>query len=168
MLPASGASLSGCWRLAAAVESGSEHPIGAAIVAAAHERGAGETGRQCVHRRRRARGAAQVNGGPVVVGRRKLVDEQHLFCLTTCCGGRGAGRARPHRVVFVGQDGQVVVLAVADTVKDDAADVVGRLHAMGLQVAMITGDNARTAAAIAAAVGIEKVLAEVLPQDEGS
>ncbi len=63
-----------------------------------------------------------------------------------------ASRSTSGSLIFsaTGQDGQVVdVLAVADTVKDDAADVVGRLHAMGLQVAMITGDNARTAAAIA-------------------
>ncbi|WP_264961148.1 HAD-IC family P-type ATPase, partial [Mycobacterium kiyosense] len=69
--------------------------------------------------------------------------------------------------VFVGRDDQVIgVLAVADTIKDDARDVVRQLHAMGLQVAMITGDNARTANAIANEVGIDRVLAEVLPEDK--
>ncbi len=58
------------------------------------------------------------------------------------------------------------VVAVADTLKDGASAVVAQLHAMGVQVAMITGDNARTAAAIAAAVGIDRVLAEVLPADK--
>jgi P-type E1-E2 ATPase len=58
------------------------------------------------------------------------------------------------------------VLAVADTVKGEAVEVVRRLNAMGLQVAMITGDNARTANAIAQQTGIDRVLAEVLPQDK--
>ena len=88
------------------------------------------------------------------------------FCPTTLLRRpelEGQGRT----AVFVGRDGQVVgVLAVADTVKDDAVDVVHQLHAMGLQVAMITGDNARTAAAIAKQVGIDRVLAEVLPEDK--
>jgi cation-transporting ATPase V len=69
--------------------------------------------------------------------------------------------------VFAGWDGEVRgVLAVADTLKDDATDVVTRLHGMGLEVAMLTGDNARTAQAIAQRVGIDRVLAEVLPEDK--
>jgi copper-transporting P-type ATPase V len=69
--------------------------------------------------------------------------------------------------VFVGWAGWVRgLLAVADTVRPDAADVVMRLHRMGLRVAMITGDNARTANAVAARLGIERVLAEVLPADK--
>ncbi|CFH30213.1 metal cation transporter P-type ATPase CtpV [Mycobacterium tuberculosis] len=147
-------------RLAAAVESGSEHPIGAAIVAAAHERGLAIPAANAFTAVAGHGVRAQVNGGPVVVGRRKLVDEQHLVLPDHLAAAAVEQEERGRTAVFVGQDGQVVgVLAVADTVKDDAADVVGRLHAMGLQVAMITGDNARTAAAIAKQVGIEKVLA---------
>jgi cation-transporting ATPase V len=72
---------------------------------------------------------------------------------------------RGNTVVFVGWAGCVRgLLAVADTVKPDAADIVARLHRMGLRVAMITGDNARTAAATR--LGIERVLAEVLPADK--
>jgi P-type E1-E2 ATPase len=71
--------------------------------------------------------------------------------------------------VFAGWDGQVRgVLGVADTLKDDARRIVGELHRMGLEVAMITGDNARTAEAIAKEAGIDRVLAEVLPEDKVS
>ncbi|QUR69585.1 copper-translocating P-type ATPase [Mycobacterium spongiae] len=154
-------------RIAAAVESGSEHPIGAAVVAGARERGleipaATEFTNLAGHGVR-----AAVNGESVVVGRRTLVDEHDVLLpehlAATAAELEGHGRT----AVFVARNDQVVgVLAVADTVKDDAVDVVRQLHALGLEVAMITGDNARTAAAIAEQVGIDHVLAEVLPQDK--
>jgi copper-transporting P-type ATPase V len=154
-------------RIASAVESGSEHPIGAAIVAGARERGleipaATAFGNLAGHGVR-----AEVDGRPVLVGRRKLVDEHDLVLPDHLAAAAAQLEEQGRTAVFVGRDGQVVgVLAVADTVKDDAADVVRRLHAIGLQVAMITGDNARTAAAIANQVGIDRVLAEVLPQEK--
>jgi P-type E1-E2 ATPase len=75
------------------------------------------------------------------------------------------GRGRT--AFFVGWDGAVRgVLGVADTLKEGAAEVVAELRAMGVEVAMITGDNTRTANAIAAQVGIDRVLAEVLPADK--
>ncbi|WP_139829778.1 copper-translocating P-type ATPase [Mycobacterium gastri] len=154
-------------RIAAAVESGSEHPIGAAIVAAAEEHGleipaAKEFTNLAGHGVR-----AIVDGKPVLVGRRKLIAEQELLLPDDLAAAAQELEERGRTAVFVGRGDQVVgVLAVADTVKSDAADVVRDLHAMGLRVAMITGDNARTAAAIANQVGIDEVLAEVLPQDK--
>ncbi|UGT94463.1 copper-translocating P-type ATPase [Mycobacterium ostraviense] len=154
-------------QLAAAVESGSEHPIGAAIVAGARERGltipaATEFANLAGHGVR-----ADIDGRPVLVGRRKLIVEHNLALPDHLATAATELEELGRTAVFVGQDGRVVgVLAVADTVKDEAAQVVGQLHAMGLQVAMITGDNSRTAAAIANQVGIDRVLAEVLPQDK--
>ncbi|ETZ51408.1 HAD ATPase, P-type, IC family protein [Mycobacterium avium MAV_120709_2344] len=110
---------------------------------------------------------AQIDGRTVLVGRRTLVDDHELLLPEHLAAAAAELEEQGRTAVFVGRDDHVVgVLAVADTVKDDAADVVAQLHAMGLQVAMITGDNARTAAAIATQVGIDHVLAEVLPQDK--
>jgi cation-transporting ATPase V len=156
-------------RLAAAVESGSEHPIGAAIVAGAGERGldvpvATEFANVAGHGVR-----AEVDGEPVLVGRRKLVDEHHLLLPDTLAAQAMELEGQGRTAVYVGWGGQVRgVVGVADTVKDDAVDVIGQLHDVGLEVAMITGDNARTAAAIAEQVGIDRVLAEVLPEDKVS
>ncbi|RFZ07800.1 putative copper-exporting P-type ATPase V [Mycobacterium marinum] len=154
-------------RIAAAVESGSEHPIGAAIVAGARERGL-EIPSATGFANLAGHGVrAEVNGKPVLVGRRKLVDESDLVLPDHLAAAAAELEQQGRTAVFVGQDDQVVgVLAVADTVKDDAIEVVRRLHAIGLKVAMITGDNARTAAAIAQQVGIDQVLAEVLPADK--
>ena len=153
--------------LAAAVESGSEHPIGAAIVAGARERGidiptATEFSSLAGHGVQ-----ASVDGRTVVVGRRKLVHENELRLPEHLAAAAAELEGQGRTAVFVGCADRVVgVLAVADTIKDDAHDVVRQLHEMGLQTVMITGDNARTAAAIADQVGIDQVLAEVLPEDK--
>ncbi len=154
-------------RIAAAAESGSEHPIGAAILTGAREQGlqipaATDFASLAGHGVR-----AQIDGHLVLVGRRKLIDEHQLRLPEHLAAAAIDLEEQGRTAVFVGRDNQVVgVLAVADTVKDDAADVVGQLQAMGLQVAMITGDNTRTAEAIATQVGIDTVLAEVLPEDK--
>lgn len=154
-------------RIASAVELGSEHPIGAAIVAGARERGLEIPAAKAFANIAGHGVRAEVDGKSVVVGRRKLVDEQDLQLPDHLAAAAAELEDQGRTAVFVGQDGQVIgVLAVADTVKDDAVDVVRRLHATGLQVAMITGDNARTAHAIAKQLGIDRVLAEVLPQDK--
>ncbi|MDI3312789.1 MAG: copper-translocating P-type ATPase [Mycobacterium sp.] len=156
-------------RLAAAVESGSEHPIGAAIVAAARERGLQVPAATGFTNLAGHGVRAEIDSKPVLVGRRTLVDEHDLALPEHFAVAAEELEERGRTAVFVGRDDRVVgVLGVADTIKDEAAEVVRRLHALGLQVAMITGDNARTAAAIAEQVGIERVLAEVLPADKVS
>ena len=154
-------------RVAAAVESGSEHPIGAAIVAGALERGL-EIPAVTEFTNHAGHGVqAKVDGRSVLVGRRKLVEEHDLAVPDDLADAAVDLEEQGRTAVIVARDGHIVgVLAVADTVKDDALDVVAQLRAMGLQVAMITGDNARTAAAIAKQVGIDRVLAEVLPRDK--
>jgi cation-transporting ATPase V len=155
-------------RRAGAVEADSEHPVGRAV-AAASERG-GElpavTGFAAVagHGVR-----AELDATTVSVGSRKLMAEAGLVLPERLDDAAERLEGEGKTAVFAGWDGEVRgALAVADTLKDDARAVVDRLHAMGLQVAMITGDNARTARAIASQVGIDRVLAEVLPQDKKS
>jgi copper-transporting P-type ATPase V len=154
-------------RRVGAVEANSEHPIGRAIAAAARQR-VGELPAVSGFQALAGRGArADVEGATVWVGRRKLMADAGLLAPAalddTAEGLERAGRT----AVLAGWDGEVHgVLAVADTLKDGAPQLVARLHAMGLQVAMLTGDNARTAQAIADQVGIDRVLAEVLPQDK--
>ena len=154
-------------RRAGAAEADSEHPVGRAIVAGARERVGAlppATGFAAVagHGVR-----ADIDGTTVWVGRRRLLDEAGLTLPRELADAAGRLEQEGRTAVFAGWDGQVHgVLAVADTLKDGAAAAVARLHDMGLSVTMITGDNARTAEAIAAAVGIDRVIAEVLPADK--
>ncbi len=155
-------------RYAGAVEADSEHPIGQAIATGARERldaalptvdGFEATSGQGVR--------AQVDGVEVVVGRRKLLADTGHLLPTELEEAASTAETEGRTAVFVGWEGEVRgVLAVADTLKDGAREAIARLHDLGLEVAMITGDNHRTAQAIATSVGIDRVLAEVLPQDK--
>jgi copper-transporting P-type ATPase V len=156
-------------RRAAAVEASSEHPIATAITEAARARGLAAPPATAFEADagRGARGT--VDGTATWVGTRKLMADGGLTIPETLDGEAARLEAAGTTAVFVGWEGRARgVLAVADTLKDGATDAVGELRHMGLRVAMITGDNARTADAVAAQVGIETVLAEVLPADKQS
>jgi cation-transporting ATPase V len=158
-------------RLAGAVEADSEHPIGAAIGAAARQQGQlpAASGFQAVAGQGVHADVAGGAGGPVTVwvGRRKLAADAGLLVPQAMEAAAERLEGQGRTAVLVGWHGEVRgVLAVADTLKDGAADLVGRLHTMGLEVAMLTGDNQATAQAIAAQVGVDRVLAEVLPADK--
>ncbi|HVE92786.1 MAG TPA: heavy metal translocating P-type ATPase [Actinomycetota bacterium] len=151
---------------AAAAESSSEHPIARAIVEAGRAAGAAieASGFTSVtgHGVR-----ATVDGTDVFVGRRKLVAEAGLILDESLEQAATALEEQGRTAVFAGWDGRVRgVIAVADTLKDEAPAAVAQLRGMGIRVAMITGDNARTADAIARQAGINDVLAEVLPADK--
>jgi copper-transporting P-type ATPase V len=154
-------------RRAGAVEADSEHPIGQAIAATARQR-VGPLPEVTGFQALAGRGArAEVDGATVWVGRAKLMADAGLLMPGAIEEDLERLQEAGKTAVFAGWDGEVRgVLAVADTLKDDAAELVVRLHGMGLEVAMLTGDNARTAQAIARRVGIDRVLAEVLPDDK--
>ena len=152
---------------AGAVEADSEHPIGQAIADAARESHGSldpvtEFEAIIGHGIR-----ADVDGTTVWVGRRELAAQASLELPGWLDDAAVKLENQGRTTVFAGWDGEVRgVIAVADTLKASAIDTVKKLHELGLTVAMITGDNARTAQSIADAVGIDRVIAEVLPQDK--
>jgi len=108
-----------------------------------------------------------VDGIRVLVGRAALMAEEGLTVPTSLSEALDRLETAGHTAVLAGWDGAARgVLSVADTVRPDAADTVARLRARGLSVALLTGDNRRTAEAVAAQVGIDRVIAEVHPGDK--
>jgi P-type E1-E2 ATPase len=152
---------------AAAVEASSEHPIAGAIVAGARQRGlALEAATDFVSSAGHGV-TARLGGRSAAVGRRKLMRDGGLELPAGLEDQAVRWEASGLTVVFVGWDGRVRgALAVGDTLKPNAAAVMASLHARGAETVMITGDNARTAEAVASAAGFDHVLAEVLPQDK--
>jgi len=153
-------------RLLAAAERGSEHPLGEAIVAAAQERGITLDDASDFEAFPGRGVRATVAGRTVLAGNLKLMEEQHLSLDSLSAAGERLS-IEGKTPMYVAIDGKPAgLVAVADTVKPGAAAAVAKLKSMGIQVAMITGDNRRTAEAVARQVGVDRVLAEVLPQDK--
>jgi Cu+-exporting ATPase len=155
-------------RLAAAAESNSEHPLGEAVVAGAEERGLDVPEVEDFENVPGKGIRATVDGRDVLVGNRALLDEAGVDPAPAADAMERLER-EGKTAMLVAVDGRVVgVVADADTVKDSAKRAVGELRERGLAVHMITGDNERTARAVAEAVGVdpENVRAGVLPDEK--
>lgn len=154
-------------RLAATLERGSEHPLAAAIVAGAAERGvaAGDARQFQSHTGRGVTGV--VDGRSVALGNRALMREAGADP-APLEGAADALRADGQGIMFLAVDGAFAgLIAVADPVKPTAADAVQALRRAGVRLVMMTGDNRQTAEAVARRIGgIDEVLAEVLPEQK--
>jgi Cu+-exporting ATPase len=149
-------------RLVAAAERGSEHPLAAAVLAAAAEHG---LKLPPAERFRAVAGhgiEAVVDGRKIVAGNERLAGTAAAACAEKLT-------AEGKTVITVQVDGEPAgAIAVADTVKPGSAEAVRKLRQMGLEVVMLTGDDRRTADVIAAQVGIDRVIAEVLPEEKAA
>jgi Cu+-exporting ATPase len=153
-------------QLAATVERSSEHPLAQAIVDGARDRGLVLSDPQDFDAIPGHGVQAFVNGRQVALGNLKMM--QRLGAKVGSLVEVGQRLADDGKTpMFVAVNGQAAgVIAVADTVKEDSAQAIAALQQLGLEVIMLTGDNQRTADAIARQVGVDRVLAEVLPEDK--
>ena len=155
-------------RLAAALERGSEHPLAAAIVEGAEERGLDIPATEQFESHTGKGVTGRVAGREVALGNKALLSGLHVDTgpLETAADER---RSQGEGVMFVAIEGKLAgLLVVADPVKETAAEAVANLQRHGVHVVMMTGDNRRTAEAAARKVGIDEVLAEVLPEQKQS
>ena len=153
--------------LAGRLERASEHPVGRAIVAAAQERGLSVEAP--VHTSRAVPGmgiVGEVDGRRIAVGSLRLGEETGFTTNSLVETGQELARSAK-TVSYVAVDGEVMgVIAVSDTVKEGIEEALDSLRGHGVEVLMLTGDSRRTAEAVARSLGIEKVIAEVLPADK--
>lgn len=154
--------------LAASAEKGSEHPLGEAIVNEAKERSLVLVKTDSFNAIPGLGIEVTIDGQHLLLGNKKLMDEsrislEDLAAISDKLAGQGK------TPMYIAKDGGIAgIIAVADTVKENSLKAIEKLHRMGIEVAMITGDNKRTAEAIAKQVGIDRVMSEVLPEDKAN
>ncbi|MDN5874704.1 MAG: copper-translocating P-type ATPase, partial [Sinobacteraceae bacterium] len=153
-------------RCAAAVEAGSEHPLAAAIIAGARERGVKPQTATDFHATTGQGVSANVDGRNVLVGNRRILEGAGIAC-AELDQRADARRAEGQTVMLVAVDGQSAgLIAVADPIKQSTAEAVSILRDEGIRLIMLTGDNEHTAQAVANTLGLDEVHANVLPEDK--
>jgi Cu+-exporting ATPase len=155
-------------RLVASAERASEHPLGEAIVRGAKKRGLFLVEAEGFEAVSGSGIRARVEGREVLVGSRRFISESGVS--EDGLLPKGEELAREGKTpVFVAVDGVTAgLVAVADVVREESWEASERLHSLGLEVAMLTGDNRRTAEAIARQLGVDRVVAEVRPEDKAN
>lgn len=154
--------------LTASAEKGSEHPLGEAIVKGAEDKGLTLLNTNNFTAIPGRGIEVMVDGKKLLAGNKKLMNERKIdlgFLAETSNELASQGKTP----MYIAINDQIAgIIAVADTVKENSVKAIQKLHKMGIEVAMITGDNKRTAEAIAKQVGIDRVLSEVLPEDKAN
>ena len=154
-------------RLIGAIEDASEHPIAEAIAAAARERVGALPAPEGFQNHEGLGVEGMVDGHLVVAGRPSLLEDWRFAMPDALAAAIGEAESAAQTTVVAGWDGEVkAVLGVADRVKETSAEAVRRLRELGLRPVLLTGDRRATAERVAASVGIDKVIAEVLPADK--
>jgi P-type Cu+ transporter len=156
-------------RLVGALENASEHPIARAIARAAQAENGALPAVESFNNREGLGVEGAVDGRALVVGRPALLDDWAMHLPAELDAARIRAEARGQTAIAAGWDGTAVaVLVVADTVKPSSAEAVASLERLGLRPVLLTGDNETTARSVAAEVGIDEVIAEVLPGDKAN
>ena len=154
-------------RLAASLEHASEHPLAAAIVAGAEERKVALSPAEAFESITGKGVKARVEGTIVLLGNRKLMDDAGIK-IDALAAAAETGRADGQTVMFVAVDGIAAgLIGVADPVKETTPEAIRQLHDEKIRVVMLTGDSRTTAEAVARKLGIDEVIAEVLPEEKG-
>jgi Cu+-exporting ATPase len=155
-------------QLAASAEKGSEHPLGEAIVARAAEKGLSLLPLEGFSALPGRGIEARIGGRQLLLGNRALMEERGVagaHAVEAADALAAAGRTP----MFIAVDGSAAgIIAVADVARPSSAEAIASLRGLGIEVVMITGDNRRTAEAIASQVGVDRVLAEVLPREKAA
>lgn len=168
MLTVDGVSEMELLSISASAEKGSEHPLGEAIVRAAEEKGLDLKKTNSFNAVPGHGIIVQIDGDVYALGNKKMMDNQNIS-LSTFAERSDVLASEGKTPMYVAKNDDLIgIIAVADTVKATSAQAIEKLHAMGIEVVMMTGDNKRTAEAIGKQVGVERVLSEVLPEDKAA
>ena len=167
IVSAPGFSESEVLRLAASIEQGSEHPLAGAIMRAAAERNIAAIAPRGFRSITGKGVAGEIEGRRVILGNMKAFEEDALD-LESLRDRADRLREQGQTVMFLAVDGKLAgAIGVADPIKTSTAEAIRALHGEGLRIVMVTGDSRTTANVVAGRLGIDEVLAEVLPQDKG-
>ena len=154
-------------RIVAIAESGSEHPLGQAVVNSAKEKGIMVTNPDSFEAVSGHGLRARYGDHMVLIGNRKLMEDNNISVIETVDSTLNKFETQGKTAILVAIDNKLAgIIAFADTIKDNAKDAIDSLKSMGIEVAMLTGDNERTAKAVASKLGMSRVIAQVLPQEK--
>jgi Cu+-exporting ATPase len=165
--PAAGTNADDLLRLAATVEQASEHPLATAIVAGAKDRSLTLTATRGFQSTTGGGVSAEVEGRAVLVGQLSFLQSRGIADTAALAEAAASFQSEGQTAIFVALDGRAAgFLTVADPIKSSTPEAIRALHALGLKIRMLTGDNARTAQAVARKLGLDHVEAGVAPADK--